>query len=146
MMSEGKISGHVGLVESIAMMAATLGLNLDRIEELPPEPVISEEDVETTYTKVKKGQVAGLKSIAHGIMNGKNVITLEFISHANVKTPYDAISIKGKPNINLKIEGGVHGDIGTTNMLINAIPKVLNAKPGLSTMIDLPIPSAWLES
>jgi len=146
MITEGKISGHVGLVESIAMIAAALGLKLDHIEELPPEAVISEEDIETSYIKVRKGQVAGLKSVAHGITEGKKIITLEFISHANVKKPYDAISIKGKPNINLKIEGGIHGDIGTANIIVNSIPKVLNAKPGLATMIDLPIPSAWLST
>ncbi|MFQ6080573.1 MAG: Gfo/Idh/MocA family oxidoreductase [Candidatus Bathyarchaeia archaeon] len=145
MIGEKKITGHVGLIESIAMIAAALGWELDEIQELPPEPVIAEEEYETPYTRVKPGRVAGLKSIAHGIKEGKRVITLEFISHAGVKEEYDAVSIEGLPNIYEKIEGGVHGDIGTAAMVINSIPKVINANPGLVTMKDLPPPSVTSE-
>ncbi len=145
MIEEKKITGHVGLVESISMIAFALGWELDQIQELPPEPVIAEEEIETLYITVKPGQVAGLKSIAHGIKEGKKVITLEFISYAGIKEEYDAVSITGVANIYQKIEGGVHGDIGTVAMIINMIPKVLNAAPGLVTMKDLPIPSATTE-
>ncbi|MEM1984150.1 MAG: hypothetical protein QXW76_02690, partial [Candidatus Korarchaeum sp.] len=85
MIEEKKITGHVGLTESIAMIAAALGWKLDEIKEFPPEPVIADREVTTTYTTVKPGQVAGLKSIAHGIKEGKPVIILEFISHALVE-------------------------------------------------------------
>ena len=92
--------------------------------------------------RIKKGHVAGLVSSAYGIVNGKRIIELEFISHAEVDQEYDLIEIKGKPNIRLRIEGGVHGDTGTIAMIINSIPKALNARPGLLTMNNLPIPSA----
>jgi 4-hydroxy-tetrahydrodipicolinate reductase len=36
----------------------------------------------------------------------------------------------------------VHGDLATVAMIVNSIPKVINAPPGLLTMKDLPIPSA----
>jgi len=145
MIDEKKITGHVGLVESIAMIAEALGWKLDEIREFPLEPVIAEKEIVTSYTTVKPGFVAGLKSIAHGIKNGKAVIILEFISHAAVEEEYDAVSIEGTPKIYEKIAGGVHGDIGTVAMIINMIPKVLNAKPGLMTMKDLPLPSATPE-
>ena len=145
MIDEKKITGHVGLVESIAMIAEALGWKLDEIREFPPEPVIAEKEIVTSYTTVKPGFVAGLKSIAHGIKNGKAAIILEFISHAAVEEEYDAVSIEGTPKIYEKIAGGVHGDIGTVAMIINMIPKVLNAKPGLVTMKDLPLPSATPE-
>ena len=67
MIDEKKITGHVGLVESIAMIAEALGWKLDEIREFPPEPVIAEKEIVTSYTTVKPGFVAGLKSIAHGI-------------------------------------------------------------------------------
>ncbi|KPV63995.1 MAG: dihydrodipicolinate reductase [Candidatus Bathyarchaeota archaeon BA1] len=145
MIEEKKITGHVGLIESIAMMADALGWELDDIQELPPEPVVAEEEIETPYTTVKPGQVAGLKSVAHGIKEGKAVITLEFTAHTGVKEEYDAVSIEGVANIYEKIKGGVHGDIGTVAMIINMIPKVMNAAPGLVTMKDLPLPSATPE-
>lgn len=145
MIGEKKITGHVGLAESTAMIAAALGWNLDEIREFPPEPVIADRELVTSYTTVKPGHVAGLKSVAHGIRNGKPAIVLEFISHAAVEEEYDAVTIEGVPKISEKIAGGVHGDIGTVAVITNMIPKVLNAKPGLATMIDLPPPSCTTE-
>ncbi len=138
----GEITGHVGLDISIAMIAESLRWKLDEIVELPTQPVIAEKTVKTSYTTIKRGRVAGLKSRAYGIRDGEELIDLYFISHASVEEEYDAIEIEGEPKIKVKIEGGVHGDIGTTAMIINAIPKVINAPPGLYTMKDLPIPSA----
>jgi 4-hydroxy-tetrahydrodipicolinate reductase len=138
---EKVITGHVGLVESIAMIASALGWKLDSIAEFPPEPVIAEKEVTTPYTTVKLGHVAGLRSVAHGTKSGKSVILLEFVANALVEEQYDAISIEGVPNVNQKIIGGVHGDVGTVAVVLNMIPKVLKAAPGLATMKDLPSPS-----
>ena len=138
------ITGHVGLVESGQMIAGGLGWKLDEIKEFPPEPVIAEADITTPYTTVKKGQVLGLKSIATAKKDGKTVITFEFIAYAGNAPEYDAVSIEGTPNINERIEAGVHGDIGTIAMVLNTIPKVLKAAPGLKTMKDLPLPCAEL--
>ena len=144
LIADGKITGHVGLVESVAMLSSATGLQIDEVIELPPEPVICTQEVTTTFTTVKPGQVAGLKSVALGQRAGKDVVTMEFLSHANVKRPYDSVVIDGEPPIRQRIEGGVHGDTGTIAMIFNAIPKVLNATPGLATMVDLPLASASL--
>lgn len=143
---EKVITGHVGLVESIAMIASALGWKLDSIAEFPPEPVIAEKEVTTPYTTVKPGHVAGLRSVAHGTKGGKPVIVLEFVANALVEEQYDAISIEGVPNVNQKIVGGVHGDVGTVAVVLNMIPKVLNAAPGLATMKDLPSPSCLVRT
>jgi len=137
-----EITGHVGLDSSISMIADSLGWRLDDIVEMPPEPTLSDDTVKTDYTTIMKGCVAGLRSVAYGIVHGEKVIELEFVSHVRVEEEYDYIEIDGKPNVRLKIEGGIHGDIGTTAMIINSIPKVINAPPGLHTMNQLPIPSA----
>ncbi len=132
-----EITGHVGFFESIAQVASALGWSIEEIVELPPEPVIAERELKTTYLIVKPGQVAGLRSIAYGVVNGKKVITLEFISHAGIEEPYDEVIIEGEPTIKERIIGGIHGDIGTVAMIINIIPKVLAARPGLLTMKDI---------
>ncbi|MCP2604923.1 hypothetical protein NLC29_02075, partial [Candidatus Aminicenantes bacterium AH-873-B07] len=136
------ITGHVGLLESINMIADGLGWKLDEAKELPPEPVIAEKEIDTPLCKVIPGKVLGLKSIAYGKIDGKEVIKLSFIAYAGVEEEYDEIIIEGKPNIHQKIIGGVHGDIGTIATTINTIPKAINALPGLYTMKDLPVPSA----
>lgn len=40
------------------------------------------------------------------------------------------------------IKGGTHGDIATAAMLVNAVPRIVEAPPGLLTMKDIPIISA----
>lgn len=145
MIDDEIITGHVGLAESAAMIASALGWKLDEIKEFPPEPFIAQKAIVTPYTTVKPGCVTGLKSVAHGIRNGKLMIVLEFFAHADVEEEFDAISIEGVPNLNQKIIGGVHGDTGTVAVIVNMIPKVLNADAGLATMKDLPLPSVLSE-
>jgi hypothetical protein len=128
----------------VAMLSQATGLQVDARPELPPEAIISDMERSLTFTDIKKGNVAGLRSVAIGRRNGKNVITLEFVSNANVKKPYDEVEIDGEPPIKERIQRGVHGDVGTVGMVFNAIPKVLNSAPGLVTMLDLPLASASL--
>ena len=42
----------------------------------------------------------------------------------------------------MSIRPEVDGGIGTIAMCVNMIPHVINARPGLRTMLDLPVPRA----
>ena len=138
------ITGHVGLLESIYMIADGLGWELDEAVEIPPGPVIDEKEIETALGPVKPGDVIGLTSVAYGKKDGKEVITLEFCANAAVDDEYDEIIIEGEPDIHQKIIGGVHGDIGTVAVTINTIPRAVEAPPGVKVMKDLPPPLATL--
>ncbi len=143
---EGKtITGHVGLVQSVSMIAAALGWELDGIEVDPVEPVIAETPIESETIRVEPGKVAGLRQCSRGMMGRGTVITLDLHAYLGAKEEYDSISIEGVPRLHVKITPPIHGDIGTVAMVVNSIPKVLRAPPGLVTMKDLPIPSAVLE-
>ncbi len=137
---EKVITGHVGLVESIHMIGAALYLDLDHVEELPPEPVIAANEIKTPFFLVKKGDVRGLKSRAVGQKSGKTLVTLDFQAYAEASPEYDEVRIEGIPKIHQRIEGGVQGDFGTVGMIVNMIPIVIKARPGLLTMKDLPAP------
>lgn len=137
-----KITGHVGLEQSIAMIAEALKWNPAIIRAEAVEPVLAEKPVQSRDIRVKVGGVAGLKQKTKAILNGKEVISLDFQAYIGAKEEYDRVIITGIPNVNQKIRPCVHGDIGTVAMIVNAIPRVINAKPGLVTMKDLPIPSA----
>lgn len=132
------ITGHVGLLESIHMIADGLGWILDEAVELPPEPVIADREVETGLGKVKLGDAIGLVSIAYAKIGDKKVITLEFNANAGVVEEYDEIIIEGVPSIRERISGGVHGDIGTVAVTINTIRRTIESKAGLMLMKDLP--------
>jgi len=139
------ISGHVGLEQSIAMIADALAWELDGIQVDPVEPVVAKKSVKSEAIIVEKGRAAGLKQCAYGIRNDKKVISLEFQAYIGAEEEYDAVTIEGAPTIKQKISPCVHGDIGTIAMIHNSIPKVLNAEAGLKTMKDLPVPSAAVE-
>jgi 4-hydroxy-tetrahydrodipicolinate reductase len=138
---DGTITGHVGLLESINMVAAGLGWELDRAIELPPDPVITPGPVETGLGTVDAGNVIGLKSVAFAEIEEKKVITLEFYAYAGVEEEYDEVIIEGTPKIHEKIIGGVHGDIGTVAMTINTIPRAVEASAGIKLMKDIAAPS-----
>lgn len=140
-----EITGHVGLEQSIAMIADALAWRLDRIVVEPVHPIIAEKTVRSKDIKVSTGKVAGLKQRAKAVLKDKEVLVLDFQAYIGAEEEYDAITIEGVPNIKQKIQPCVHGDVGTVAMIVNAIPKVINAPAGLFTMKDLPVPSATPE-
>jgi len=139
------ITSHVGLKQSIVMIADALGWALQSIEVKGAEPVIAEKSLDSGAVKVSRGYVAGLKQSAIGIKGGEPVIVLEFQAYIGAEEEYDSVTIMGTPQIRQRISPCVHGDVGTASIIVNSIPKVLNAPPGLVTMKDLPLPSAALE-
>ena len=130
---------HVGLAESISMIAHGLGWKLDRItDEIKPK--IAHEAVSSEFLAVEAGQVCGIVQDGVGYRDGKPVITLHMEAYLGAPESYDAVRVKGLPNINSKITGGVHGDVATASMVVNSIPLVLRVAPGLHTMLDMPLP------
>jgi len=142
---EKQITGHVGLEQSVAIIADALAWKLDKIIAEPVQPVIATASVASKDIKVDAGKVAGLRQKAKGMINGKEVILLDFQAYIGAKEEYDAITIDGSPNVRQKIQPCIHGDIGTVAMVVNSIPKVIKSASGLLTMKDLPVPSAAIE-
>ncbi len=129
---------HVGLTESIAMIAAGLGWELDDIRD-EIEPIMATREVRSQYLMVKPGQAAGVKQVGRGLKKGQELITLDFQAYLGAKESYDAVYITGTPNMEVFIKGGTHGDIATAAIVVNTIQRVLEAPPGLTTMKDLSI-------
>jgi 2,4-diaminopentanoate dehydrogenase len=129
---------HVGLPESVAMVADSLNLPVDEITETI-EPKIATERVQTEYLTVEAGQAAGVHQIARGLSSGKELVYLELQMYVGAKEPADTLALKGHPNISLVIPGGTHGDIATASVVVNSIPVILDAPAGLRTARDLPI-------
>ncbi len=132
-MEKKSITLHVGLEQSVFLIASALGWGLDEIK------------VESKAMQTKSGQVAGLSQYGRGMKRGKEIITLDLQAYVGADEEYDSIDVEGVPSIHMKLSPGVHGDLGTVAVIVNSIPKVINAKPGLVTMKDLPVPSATPE-
>ena len=129
---------HVGLPESVAMIADSLNLPVDEITETI-QPKIATERVQTEYLIVEAGQAAGVHQIARGVGAGKELVYLELQMYVGAKEPADTLALKGHPNIGLVIPGGTHGDVATASVVVNSIPVILDAPAGLRTARDLPI-------
>ncbi len=141
---DGRISGHVGLEQSVSMLADALGWRLDRVDVGEVEPVITETATDAGYVKIQPGSVAGVKQRARGLVGGDTRIELNFSAYVGSEEEYDQVEIDGVPPVNCKISPCVHGDHGTVAMLVNMAPKVVAFMPGLYTMKDMTLPSAFL--
>jgi 4-hydroxy-tetrahydrodipicolinate reductase len=133
--------GHVGLPESVGMVFHTLGKKLVRYESAV-EPVVADTRVKTDYFDVEPGRVKGLKQVARGFTDAGEFMTLIFIAALDMPREADTIAITGKPNLEATLKG-TNGDIGTVAIAVNAIRRVKEAPPGLLTMRDVPIVTAW---
>jgi len=131
---------HVGFTESIAMIADALGWRLDRITD-DIQSKIATVTISSEFLAVDPGYVSGIIQNAVGYRKGLPAITMHMEAYLGAPESYDAIQIEGTPSLAMRIPGGIHGDIATASMVVNSIPKVLAAPPGLHTMRDLPLPS-----
>jgi 4-hydroxy-tetrahydrodipicolinate reductase len=126
--------GHVGLSESAALIALGLGLPIDEITETI-EPVIAKEETDG----IAPGRVLGLHQIAIVQAGDEVKVTLDLTMAVGVSDPADRIEIKGDPSVSLVVTGGFHGDRATVGCVVNAIPFIVQAPPGLHKVVTLPL-------
>jgi 2,4-diaminopentanoate dehydrogenase len=134
--------GHIGLVESIRMIADGMGWTITRIEE-QLDPVVSKKQVVTPYLTVEKGQVAGIHHHAYGYDGEELLITLDLKMFVGAENPRDEVVAESDPPMNLLVKGGIFGDTATVATLINNIPLVMESAPGLKTAKDIPLLRAF---
>lgn len=130
---------HVGLRESIQMIADSFGWTLSDYREAI-EPVIAQHDVTTPFMTVKAGSIAGVNQAGRGFVNGEERITLELLAYVGAPESHDSVYLEGTPNITSTVSGGIHGDVATAAIVVNSIPRVIAAPPGLLTPNNLPLP------
>jgi 4-hydroxy-tetrahydrodipicolinate reductase len=131
---------HVGLTESIAMIADSLGWTLDRITD-DIQPKLATVTISSEFLAVDPGYVCGIIQDGVGYKKGDAAIRLHLEAYLGAPESYDSVEIEGSPKLSMKLTGGIPGDVATASMVVNTIPKVLAAPPGLHTMRDLALPS-----
>ena len=97
--------------------------------------------ISSEFLAVDPGYVCGIIQDGIGYRKGEPVIRLHMEAYLGAPESYDSVDIEGTPRVSMKITGGIHGDVATASLVVNSIPKVLGAAPGLHTMLDLPLPS-----
>lgn len=147
--ADGSIAGHVGFPESVELVAQRLGVGLDGPVEETFEPMLATEHVDTPYGGVPAGSTEGFVQRAVGRAGGRPFVELELMLHLQpVQAGYptsDTFRIAGRHPVNLELSPGMDAIPATAAQLVNAVPGVLQAEPGLLTVKDLPAATAWTD-
>ena len=140
----------------VRQLAAGLGVSLDEVAEVyvrEPAP----EDFDIASGHIPKGTAAALRFEVFGMVNGDPVVVLEHVTRLREDLCPDwpqpaqpggsyRIEITGEPSyamdICLSSRLGDHnhaGLVATAMRIVNAIPAVVAAQPGIVTTLDLPL-------
>jgi 4-hydroxy-tetrahydrodipicolinate reductase len=143
--AKGQVSGHVGFAESIAMIAEGIGLEYNEFKQ-QMQPIITAVDRKSPHGFAAAGHLAGVNMTAQALKDGQTVIDMyhpqQIEPHLAGVATGDYITLTGSPPIAMAINPEIEGGLGTIAMAINCIPHVINAAPGLISMLDIPIPRA----
>ena len=137
-------------------LAAGLGISLDEVTESSvrePAP----EDFDIASGHIPKVSAAGLRFEVRGMLDGKPAVVLEHVTRLRDDLCPDwlqpaqpggsyRVEITGEPSyamdICLSSRKGDHnhaGLVATAARIVNAIPAVVAAPPGIRTALDLPL-------
>jgi hypothetical protein len=154
LVAPGAVSGGWGGM--IHMVADALGWKVDELRE-EHERLPAPETFDTAMGTIEKGTCAGVRFEVQGIVDGRPAVVAAHVNRlrADIGPDWPALSddrsgyrveISGSPSYTCEIEPiGDHGDhneagiLGTAMRMINAIPAVCAAPPGLVSPLDLPL-------
>jgi len=144
----------------VLMLADALGVKLDEIRE-EHERLPAPESFDTAMGRIEKGTCAAVRFEVQGIVAGRPRIVAAHVNRLrdDVGPGWDRLSgakksgykieVAGSPRFVCEIEPiGEDGDhntagiTGTAMRVVNAIPAVCDAAPGLVSILDLPFFSA----
>ncbi|EME61553.1 hypothetical protein [Amycolatopsis decaplanina] len=139
----------------VRQLAAGLAVELDAVEEVY-ERLSAPETFEIASGTIKEGTAAALRFEVRGMRGGRAVCVLEHITRLRGDLGPDwpqptgqgcyRVKVTGEPDYELDLRlVGTDGDHNTAGLkatamrLVNAIPAVVAAPPGLLTALDLPL-------
>jgi 4-hydroxy-tetrahydrodipicolinate reductase len=139
----------------VRQIAAGLDVELDSVEEWY-ERLEAPEEFKIDSGTIAKGTAAALHFEVRGMKNGRAVVVLEHATRLRDDLAPDwpqpaghgcyRVVISGEPNYTLDLQllgsDGDHNTAGlkaTAMRLVNAVPAVVEARPGLLSALDLPL-------
>ena len=146
---EGTI-GHIGLLETTAMVAHCLGFRIDELRQTK-EPVVTQKGRRSQFIEIAPGRVCGFKQNVSGLSRGEKVLDFQMIGIVSPDKLEDGLQmgdyarINGTPSVDIRIEEEISqkGGLGTAGVAVNIIPNLLSAPPGYHTMNTLSVPHIW---
>ena len=139
----------------LELVAAAIGLSLDEIVERH-EVIRADADIEIASGTVSAGTISGMRFEIAGMVDGEERLVVEHVTRLRDEDAPDwphgsgyRIQITGEPHVAMELslssDLGDHnhaGCLATAMHVVNAIPAVVAAPPGVVTILDLPAYSA----
>ncbi len=139
----------------VELVAHAIGLELDEIVERF-EVVHADEEFEISSGTIPAGGISAMRFEIVGIADGAERVVVEHVTRLRDEDCPDwpqgagyRVLVEGEPHA--KLEYSVSSDVGDHNhagclatamAVVNAIPAVVAAEPGVHTMLDLPVYTA----
>ncbi|MCG8588917.1 MAG: diacylglycerol kinase [Proteobacteria bacterium] len=151
LLSPGAISFAWG--GTLRLLAEGLGVELEEIREVH-EKLPADRTLETPAGRIERGTLGAVRFEVQGIVAGRPALVVEHVTRMDDSLAPDwprgsggyRVLIRGVPEISCNLEmADEHGDhaVGgvllTATRLVNAIPAVCEARPGLLSALDLPL-------
>src|SRR5947208_2745189 len=118
--------GRLWLADWATMLAEALGWALDDLDERDDRPDIGR----------------GVHRVV-GSVGGREVMVVEVASEPERTESILEVEVVGSPSLRLSLTGGGSAEDGIAALVVNAIPRVLMAEPGLYTLSELPPVHCW---
>lgn len=103
------------------------------------EPIVARRDIRTEFFHVRPGQTRGLHQIVHAESSAGQRIHLDLKMLLDAEDAHDLVRLDSDPPVEARLAGGVSGDKATVAALVNAIPRLQSAPPGVKLMTEIPL-------
>jgi 4-hydroxy-tetrahydrodipicolinate reductase len=137
---------------TIRLLAEGLGVGIEEIREVH-ERRPATRAIEVASRKIERGTMAALRFEVQGVVRGRPALVVEHVTRLDddlaPEWPSGAgyrVLVRGSPSMRCDLEildekgdRAVGGVVATATRLVNAIPAVCRAEPGLLSALDLPL-------
>jgi hypothetical protein len=135
--------------DQITVMALAMGVELDEIA-FEAQFATADDTLDLGYMTVQRGHIAGFKGVVSGVVDGRSMIECQFVWKLGdegmtpnwpVEHGY-VVEIHGEPNVRVRLEpidDHFDGAVTTAMPVVNAIPDVCAAPPGVVNRTGLPL-------
>ena len=144
----GRIYGHIGYPHTMRTFARRFGREVQRFTETI-DPIPAPEAIDTMAVPIAPGQSAGFEQVTRGYTGDGDEAWFQatFLGHVDLASiglaPEDSFNVVGDPDLHAVVRPGFNPQATTMAVLVNMMPHVVAARPGLLSTTDLPIPAPW---
>ena len=145
--------GHIGLLETTAMVGHCLGFEIDELRQTK-EPIVTQKGRRSHFIEIAPGRVCGFRQNVAGYSSGARALDFQLVGIVSPDREEDGVEmgdyarINGTPSLDIVIKEEIsqRGGLGTAGVAVNCIPRLMSAPPGFHTMNRLVLPHIWTGS